>query len=145
MAQQNIIDSEQRLKDHKNYITKLWSEKKYLRISILIGRDRTVDQNRLSFDIYRDLWKAGKFESVTEARAYCKLTHGVPILFSEDEGFKKGLNKLGKYNLTYEDKLSMMIEPINIPVTSRMTRKQFSKYVDAIGWAFPDVEIRSLE
>ena len=145
MAQQNIIDSEQRLKDHKNYITKLWSEKKYLRISILIGRDRTVDQNRLSWDIYRDLHKAGKFDTLTDARAYCKLTHGLPILMAEDEAFRGGLDKFGKYHFTYETKLLMMVEPINLAVTSRMTRKQFSEYVDAIGRAFPDVEIRSLE
>lgn len=143
--QQDIINSDHRLQLHIDNITKLYEDKKYLRVSVSIGKDRTVDQNRLSFDIYRDLWKSGKFESVTEARAYCKLNHGVPILVAEDDDFKKGLNKLGKYNLTYEDKLSMMIEPINLPVTSRMTRKQFSEYVDAIGRAFPGVEIRGLE
>lgn len=143
--QQDIINSDLRLKTHIDNITKLYQEKKYLRVSVAIGKDRTVDQNRLAFDIYRDLHKSGKFESVTEARAYCKLNHGVPIMFAEDKEFKEGMNKLGKYHLTYETKLSMMIEPINLPVTSRMTRKQFSQYVDDIGRAFPEVKIRGLE
>ena len=143
--QQDIINSDVRLDLHISNITKLYKEKKYLRVSVAIGKDRTVDQNRLSFDIYRELYKAGKFESITDARAYCKLNHGVPILLQSDPDFKKGLDKLGEYHLTYETKLSMMIEPINLPVTSRMTRKQFSEYVEAIGRAFPNVKIRGLE
>ncbi len=143
--QQDIINSDQRLTLHIDNITKLYKEKKYIRVSVAIGKDRTVDQNRLSFDIYRDLHQAGKFESVTEARAYCKLRFGVGILLDSDPDFKAGMDKLGPYHLTYETKLSMMIEPINLPVTSRMTRKQFSEYVEAIGRAFPNVKIRGLE
>jgi len=143
--QQDIINSDLRLLKHIDNITQLYKDKKYLRVSVAIGKDRTVDQNRLSWNIYRDLHKSGKFESVTEARAFCKLNYGLPILIEEDEEFKTGMNKLGKYHLAYETKLSMMIDPINLPVTSRMTRKQFSKYVDDIGRKFPDVKIRGLE
>jgi len=141
----DTINSEARLKTHIENISKIYEEKKYLRVSITVGKDRTIDQNRLSFDVYRDLQKAGKFNTVTEARAFCKLTYGVPILSEEDHEFRKGLSKLGKYKLSYEDKLSMMIEPINLPVTSRMTRKTFSRYIDAIGRNFPGVPIRSIE
>lgn len=143
--QQYIINSDQRLSLHIDNITKLYNEKKYLRVSISIGKDRTIDQNRLSFDIYRDLHQAAKFESITEARAFCKLNCGIPILWEEDEVFRDGMGKFTKYHLTYETKLSMMIEPINLPVTSRMTRKQFSTYVEAISAKFPGVEFRSLK
>ena len=143
--QQDIINSDQRLKVHIENITKLYNDKKYLRVGVWIGKDRTVDQNRLSFDIYRDLFSHGKFESITEARAYCKLNHGVPILWEEDQTFREGMSRFTKYHLTYETKLAMMIEPINLPVTSRMTRNQFSKYVESISAKFPGVDFRSLK
>ncbi|MHA1832457.1 MAG: hypothetical protein ACTSV7_00580 [Candidatus Baldrarchaeia archaeon] len=140
---QDIINSDLRLKNHIDSITKLYNDKKYLRVSITIGMKRTVEQSDLSFDVYHDLKKAGKFESINEARAYCKLTFGVPIL-NEDEEFRAGMSKLSKYRLSYEDKLSMMLDPVNLPVTSRMTREQFSRYIESIGAKFPDVEFRSL-
>lgn len=143
--QQDIINSDQRLKCHIDNITNLFREKKYLRVGVWIGRDRTTEQNKLSFDLYRDLFSHGKFNSITEARAFCKLNHGVPILWEEDEAFREGMAQLTKYHLTYETKLSMMIEPINLPVTSRMTRKQFSRYVESISAKFPGVEFRSLK
>jgi len=143
--QQDIINSDKSLKVHIENTTKLYEEKKYLRVSVWIGKDRTTDQNKLSFDLYRDLFSHGKFESITEARAYCKLNHGVPILWEEDQSFREGMAQLTKYHLTYETKLSMMIEPISLPVTSRMTRKQFSTYVESISAKFPGVEFRSLK
>lgn len=93
---------------------------------------RTLAQNNLSFRWYAD---AGKQTGHTpqEVRAYCKLHIGIGIL-------KSGTSKLcrkfaAQYDeivrpLPYEKKLELMLPPIELPVTSLMTKKQKSEYLN---------------
>jgi hypothetical protein len=69
--------------------------------------------------------------SAKDARAYSKLHFGVPILRAHDEEFRKVYDKVIK-PLTYEQKLEIMVEPIDLPVTSRMKKKQFMDYLDEV-------------
>ncbi len=64
-------------------------------------------------------------------RAYCKLHLGVPILRNENEAWAAQYDALIK-PLPYEAKLAMMKEPIGFPVTSKMTTKQKTAYLDAM-------------
>jgi len=88
---------------------------------------RTIDQNRLQFKWLRDAEKQGDM-TASEYRAYCKLHFGVPLLRIQDEDFREIYDRLIR-PLDYEDKLSLMVEPIDLPVTSRMSPKTMAQYL----------------
>jgi hypothetical protein len=115
------------------------------------GEDsRSNRQNRLSFEWYNDASKQGDQEP-WEYRAYCKLHFGVPILRAEREDFRLQYDEIVK-PLPYAEKLALMIGPIELPVTSLMTVKQMSKYLDAVwqhftglGFQLTDPQLMGLE
>lgn len=95
------------------------------------GKHRTTDQNRL-----QRLWMveiASQLGDRTpeEVRGECKLTFGVPILRAENEAFRARYDEVVK-PLPYHSKLKLMMEPISLPVTSIMTTRQKTAYLDAI-------------
>lgn len=97
--------------------------------------NRSAAQNRLAFKWYEEAANQLKDGSKQEKRAYCKLHIGVGIL-------KAGTSKIceqfrAQYDLvikplSYEDKLRAMVPPFDLPVTSLMTVKQFSEYLDEV-------------
>lgn len=93
------------------------------------GKKRSLDQNALSFALYRDIAERKEDETPQDIRRYCKLHHGIPILRSEDQRFCEIYDKSIKDNLSYEEKLEAMDW---FPVTSLMNKKQFSRYVEVI-------------
>ena len=88
---------------------------------------RSLEQNRMQFQWYRDLEKQGD-QTAQEYRTYCKLHFGVKILRMDDEQFREIYDKIIR-PLEYEDKLALMGEPIDLPITSRMNIKQMTKYL----------------
>ena len=72
-----------------------------------------------------------------EIRAFCKLTLGVPILRAENEGFREKYDLIVR-PLSYEQKLSIMSEPLDLPVTRIMTTKQKTAYLDTIFRTFSE-------
>lgn len=119
----------------------------YVTFQWVAGKDRTVDQNALAFQCYVDLSKQlnDTFPSVDDARAYCKLYHGVGIRRRDDRLYNEQYCKFIKDRFNKEEKLEIMIGEIDFPVTRGMTRSQFSEYVERIFAAFPDVKFRALE
>ena len=111
------------------------------------GKDRTIDQNALSFQCYVDLNRAkpDAFPEVNDARAYCKLHFGLTIRRRDDPFYNEQYSKLIKDRFTYEEKLMLMLEPVDFPVTRDMTRKQFSECIRRMAAHFPDVKFRALE
>lgn len=91
---------------------------------------RTIQQNRLQFQWFNDAEQQGD-DTAKGYRAYCKLHFGVPILRAHDEEFRAVYDAIIK-PAPYEHKLMMMMEPIDLPVTSRMKIKQFTQYLDAV-------------
>ena len=85
---------------------------------------RNNDQNSLSHVWYLQI---GEFMGKTpiQAKAYCKLHVGVPVLRAEDQEFCAKYDRLLK-PLPYETKLELMEW---FPVTSLMTMGQFSRYM----------------
>lgn len=63
-----------------------------------------------------------------ELEAHCKLTHGVPILITEDAAFAKRWEEVGQ-PLDGELQLKLMEW---LPVTRLMTKKQMTLYIDMI-------------
>lgn len=100
-------------------------------VSIADGKVRTTEQNKL-----QRLWLAEIAQQLgdrtpEEVRGYCKLTLGVPILRAENEAFRERYDAVVK-PLPYEQKLAIMMEPLDLPVTRIMTTKQKTAYLDAI-------------
>jgi hypothetical protein len=68
--------------------------------------------------------------TIGQARAFCKLHYGVPILRAESETFRRSYDAILK-PLNYEDKLQA-VEDFELPVTRLMTTKQFAYYLDTV-------------
>lgn len=91
---------------------------------------RSLDQNRLYYRWLGDLVKQGD-QTKGEYRAYCKLHFGVGLLRQSDAGFDEVYQRIIR-PLTYEQKLELMVEPIDLPLTSRMDTKTMSMYLKMI-------------
>ena len=100
-------------------------------VTVTKGRVRTSRQNRLQRQWCNDV--AAQLGDLTaeEVRGEMKLRFGVPILRAEDEAFAAAYDERVK-PLPYEAKLALMMEPLDLPVTRRMTTAQLTRYLDAI-------------
>jgi len=100
-------------------------------VSISRGGARTSKQNRLFHLWIGEVQMQKQDETHEWWRGYCKLELGVPLLRNEDEAFKQAYDTTIK-PLPYETKIRCMMEPISFPVTSRMTTKQFTLFLDSM-------------
>lgn len=89
---------------------------------------RSSQQNRLQHQWFNDATTQGDL-TASEYRAYCKLMFGCKILYEQDEEFREAYNRVLR-GLTYEQQLACMVPPLDLPVTSRMSVKQKSQYLD---------------
>lgn len=108
----------------------------------LVKDKRRAKQNSLAFKLYEHINNNEKYKG-SDAREYCKYTFGVSILIADDREY------FDYYELTlsphsHENRLLIMEK---MPVTSMMTVKQFSRYLEAIynkfdpmGYALPKPE-----
>lgn len=93
-----------------------------------LGRDRSLDQNRLQFLWAREASEQRGDMTADEVRCEWKLHHGVPILREESADFRDVYDAAIKA-LPYELKLKAMRF---IPVTSEMKVKQMVRYLDTV-------------
>lgn len=110
------------------YVATLRSLKLPLTVQHKQGADRSLDQNHLQFLWANEFAAAMGDRTGEEVRHEWKLRHGVPILRAEDEGFRKVYDANLK-GLSYAAKLALMAY---IPVTSLMTVKQMTAYLEAV-------------
>lgn len=98
--------------------------------TITEGKQRTTAQNRLQ---RRWMTEIAEQQGCTpeEARGFCKLTIGVPILRQENEAFREKYDRV-IMPLPYENKLLAMMVPLDMPITRIMTTKQKTVYLDTI-------------
>lgn len=133
---QRIIEDEG---DRKLLIAFIQRQELPFTANISKGGRRSIAQNRLIHlwmtEIHQQL--DGAFESVEQVRGYCKLHFGVAILKEADESFRETYDAKIK-PLPYELKLACMMEPIALPVTSRMNARQLSAYLDAVHREFSE-------
>lgn len=92
-----------------------------------VPEKRSLDQNSLSHSWYAEVSRAKEDISPLEAKCESKLHCGVPILRTEDDGFREFYDASIKPTLTYEKKLEAMKF---LPVTSLMSKKQLSQYLE---------------
>lgn len=100
-------------------------------MSVTAGKHRTTHQNRL-----QRLWcqevaeQTGEY-TAEEVRGYNKLRFGVPILRRDDDAFRAAYDANVR-PLPYETKMALMMEPLSWPVTSLMTVKQKTEFLDTV-------------
>lgn len=100
-------------------------------VSIAKGKARSTDQNRLQRKWCNEVAEQLGDTTPEEVRGYSKLHFGVPILRAEDEAFAQAYDEKVKH-LPYETKLALMCEPLDLPVTRRMTTNQKTRFLDAM-------------
>jgi hypothetical protein len=100
-------------------------------VNITKGGKRSAKQNRLIHLWLNEISQQKEDTTVEEIRAYCKLTIGVPILRAENETFREKYDAVVK-RLPYEQKIALMMEPLDFPVTRLMSTKQATAYLDGI-------------
>jgi hypothetical protein len=96
--------------------------------TIKSGKVRSIDQNRLQW-----LWASEAAEqradvSPLEVQHEWKALFGAPLLAEEDEAFAKVWLR-AEIRLTWEERVAWMRF---VPVTSLMTSKQLSRYLDEV-------------
>jgi len=94
----------------------------------VVGPKRSRDQNAISHALYAQIAAQLEDQTAQEVRAECKLRYGVPILRAGSEEFRAQYDKVIKPH-DYETKLAIMEW---LPVTSLMSKEQFSEYLDCV-------------
>jgi hypothetical protein len=102
-----------------------------LTVSLTVGGKRSLKQNRLQRQWLNEIAEQIGDQTPEEVRGYCKLTIGVPILRAENEAFRERYDTIVK-PLPYEQKLALMMEPLDFPITRLMTTKQATAYLDGV-------------
>lgn len=119
------IRSEQ---DRSNVIKIIQARQMPCTVIINKGAPRSIEQNKLQRKWLLEAQEQGD-QTAEEYRGYCKLWFGVPILRNEDEEFRKIYDKIIR-PLPHPMKLEMMMVPLDLGITRRMTTKQKTKYLD---------------
>lgn len=100
-------------------------------VTLTNGIHRSTQQNRLQRQWLNEIAEQLGDTTPEAVRGECKLRHGVPILRAENEAFCEKYDRLIKPR-PYEEKVELMMEPLDFPVTRIMTVDQHRRYLDAI-------------
>jgi len=130
------VNGAARLSEAITKMTAMFRDHKYVVVSLRPGKDRTLDQNALWFALYQRIAQITQVGDVEDARRYCKLHFGVPIMRRDCEEFRRGWNQLFLH-LDYERKLELMgpcslFGPDGFPVTRLFDRQQGIEYTNRI-------------
>lgn len=136
MADRIAVNSAARLSQAISQLTAMYKQNRFVVVSMRPGKDRTLDQNALWFALYQRISDQMGMDDVEDARRYCKLHFGVPIMRKADADFREGWNRL-LLNQPYEIKLRLMgacamFGPDGFPVTRLFNRAQGIAYTEAI-------------
>jgi hypothetical protein len=101
-------------------------------VSTTKGLDRSGGQNSLAFKWYTEIAQQMGDREAWEVRAHCKLFMGVRMLVTENEPFREQWHRLIKDRFTPSEKLELMVEPHDYPVTRLMKVSQMTRYLETI-------------
>jgi len=111
--------------------TKVAEENEQVNFSWTVGKDRSGEQNKMTFELYTRIGQQLYGGDTAHARAECKLTLGVFIMRRDNVEYREKYDKV-IMPLDYDTKLSLMIEPLEFPVTSCMGIKQCREFIDQV-------------
>lgn len=98
-------------------------------VDIEDGRNRSTEQNKLSFRWYKEISEQTG-EDVEDVRARCKLECGIPLLRRDNDKFREVYNRT-LLHLSYEEKVEF-IRYTDMQVTRVLNVGQMSEYLDAV-------------
>lgn len=123
-----------------------YAEKRYVRITVTTGRDRTLDQNALWWAMYQRISEVlgdGTAEDIAYYRAFCKLRCGVPILQVHSEEFRQKWHLIVLSNpalQSWEAQMRLMQDPMfgqdGFPVTRLFTTAWGAEYTESVNRVF---------
>ena len=136
MTDKISVNSAAKLSEAITKLTAAYRQHKFVVVSLRPGKDRTLDQNALWFALYQRSAQMTQIGDVEDARRYCKLHFGLPIMRNADADFRDAWNRMFLH-LTYEQKLELMgpcaiFGPDGFPVTRLFERAQGIAYTDKI-------------
>lgn len=123
-----VVENEQ---DRKMLLKFIEGRKLPLTVTVTDGRQRTTSQNRLQRTWVNEIAAQLGDRTPEEVRGYLKLHFGVPMLRNENDAFKARYDEVVK-PLSYEQKLMIMQEPLDMPITRLFTTRQKTAYLEAI-------------
>lgn len=92
---------------------------------------RRDSQNRLKHHWCKEVsLQSNNQDSPEDVRAFCKYRFGIPILIRNQE-YKDKIQAVFS-SLTYEQRIAVMLPPIEMPVTRLFTVKEFDEYLTNI-------------
>jgi hypothetical protein len=123
--------------DLQKLFNELKQQKLPFTVNLIKGDSRSLAQNRL-----QRMWLNEIADytgsSPEEIRGWCKLHLGIPIM-REHEGFRKAwASNIKKGGLNYDQKIALMMEPLDLPVTRLMTTEQKTRYLDQMWLHFTE-------
>ena len=119
--------------DHDRRMLIRFLENQPLPITVALtkGGKRSLRQNKLQRLWINEIAEQLADQSPEEVRGYCKRTIGVPILRAENDTFRERYDAVVR-PLPYEQKLALMMEPLDFPISRLMTTTQATAYLDGI-------------
>lgn len=111
---------------------------------------RSNDQNRLQRQWCKEAGEQGDM-TAEQYRGYCKYHFGLAILCRDSEDYRQACKRvLG--GLSYEQRIELMMEPHDYPVTRGMSKKQKTEYLDlcwqhftGLGFRLTDPSLRGMD
>jgi hypothetical protein len=123
------VNSQESLSRAIGEIREIWRARKYIQVNIIEGKSRSISQNSISHAWYEQVARELREDDARGVKRYCKLHFGVPLLRAEDDEFREAYDGSILRTLSYEQKLLAMDV---LPVTSRMTTAQLSRYMEDV-------------
>ncbi len=120
------VNSESTMQDAIGKVREAFKDRRYFTLTFKFGKGRSLDQNAISHAWYEQVARELREDDARGVKRFCKLHFGIGILRAEDEEFRESYDAVIKHHLSYEQKLVAMDM---LPVTSRMTTKQISQYM----------------
>ena len=117
-------------------IKALLDEHRFLRVSVVAGRDRSREQNALAWTWYNQIAIERGEDNPEAVHTHCKAYLGIPILRGDDAAFNAEYERLllGKgqepsARMSHEQRMFFIR---HMPVTSLFTTKQMARYLEDV-------------
>lgn len=117
--------------DLRQAIELLRARKRPFTLTITAGMVRTKEQNRLQRLWCNEIAEQLGDRTAENVRGETKLRCGVPILRAESDRFCEKYDRLIRPR-PYEEKVELMMEPMDFPVTRLMNTDQKTRFLDAM-------------
>jgi len=119
----HVLNSEISLQTFIGQLRELWHSRRYVEVQVKEGKGRSVEQNAVLHGWFGQVARELREGNERDAKRFCKLHFGVPIMRAADEEFREAYDLIVKPR-DYEQKLVAMDI---LPVTSLMTTLQLDQ------------------